>query len=115
MKTDQSSTTQQKANIHDTTSSLLDAMYAEFKELAKKKPDAAVSKNKITIVNRLLEKVREMLESESSIAFLDLLNEDDIPQVSDVTLILSQYAAAMDDFKSKYYGFNGMAHTWFID
>jgi len=84
---------------------LLNSMYVEFKELSKKKPEAAVSKNKIKIVNRLLEKVREVLIEEESIEFLDILDEDDVPQTSDVTLILSQYVAAMNSFHSKYYAY----------
>jgi len=107
-------TTQEKAHIHDTTMPLLEAMYSEFKELSKKKPDSAVSKSKIKITNRLLEKVRKVLEDTTSIEFLDLLDEDDVPQVSDVTLILSQYVASMKAFYEKYYGWDGATHDWFI-
>ena len=89
-------------------------MFGEFKELSKKKPDAAVSKSKITIVNRLLEKLRLVLADEDAIDFLDLLDEDDVPQASDVTLILSQYVASMDAFHAKYYGWDGTEHVWFI-
>ncbi|EBU0953612.1 hypothetical protein CQL35_21580, partial [Salmonella enterica] len=94
-------TSQDKAKTHDTTTPLLKAMYFEFKEISKKKPDSAISKGKIKIVNRLLEKVKIVLEDEESIIFLDLLDEDDVPQASDVTLILSQYVAAMDAFREK--------------
>lgn len=97
-------TTKEKAQIHDVTMPLLEAMYSEFKELSKKKPDAAVSKSKIKITNRLLEKVRTVLNESSSIEFLDLLDEDDLPQVSDVTLILSQYVASMKEFHKRHYG-----------
>lgn len=104
-----------KASTHDTTMPLLNSMYTEFKELSKKKPEAAISKNKIKFVNRLLEKVRGVLEEEDSINFLDLLDEDDVPQTSDVTLILSQYVAAMDGFKSKYHGYvSGKGHIWHV-
>lgn len=108
-------TTIEKAKIHDTTMPLLNSMYNEFKELSKKKPDASVSKYKINIVNRLLDNVRIILVDEEHIDFLDVLNEDDIPQVSDVTLILSQYVAAMKEFKEKYNGWNGVEHGWFTD
>lgn len=106
-------TTVDKASIHDTTMPLLDSMYSEFKELSKKKPDSAVNKNKISITNRLLAKVRIVLNNEDSIEFLDLLDEDSIPQVSDVTLILSQYVAAMNAFREKYHGWNGAESIWF--
>ena len=93
---------------------LLDAMFGEIKELSKKKPEAAVSKNKILVVNRLLEKIREILAGETSIQYLDLLNVDDVPQVSDVTLMLSQYVAAMTGYKVKYYRWNGSNHVWIM-
>jgi len=115
MKSKITKTTIEKTKNHDTTMPLLNSMYNEFKELSKKKPDAAVSKYKINIVNRLLDKVRDVLSEEDSIDFLDILNEDDIPQVSDVTLILSQYVAAMNEFKGRYYGWDGTGHGWFTD
>ncbi|OAT50877.1 hypothetical protein M997_0234 [Proteus hauseri ATCC 700826] len=93
---------------------LLKAMYAEFRDISKKKPDSAVSKSKIKIVNRLLERVKTVLSDEGSISFLDFLDEDDIPQASDVTLILSQYVAAMETFYKKSYGWDGSKHRWFI-
>jgi len=109
-------TTQDKADNHDTTMPLLNSMYLEFKELSKKKPDAAVSKNKIKMVNRLLERIRSVLADDKSIEFLDLLDEDDIPQTSDATLILSQYVASMNKFTSMHYGYNSSVgeHKWFV-
>lgn len=109
-----SQTTKNKADSHDTTMPLLEAMYLEFKELSKKTPSAAISKQKITIVNRLLTRISEVLADEESIKFLDMLDEDDVPQMSDVALILSQYLAAMHSFKEKFYGWNGVAHKWFL-
>lgn len=108
-------TTVDRANTHITTMPLLNSMYTEFKELSKKKPEAVISKNKIKIVNRLLEKVRDVLLEEESIEFLDLLDEDDVPQTSDVTLILSQYVAAMEGFKEKYHGYvSGKGYIWYV-
>ncbi len=111
---EQKYTSSEKASIHDTVMPLLDSMYLEFKELSKKKPDAAVSKSKISIANRLLKKVREVLENEASVDFLDLLDEDDVPQTSDVTLIFSQYVAAMKEFKNRFHGWNGSDNDWFV-
>lgn len=108
-------TTIEKSNTHDTMMPLLQAMFIEFKELSKKKPDAAVSKSKIKIVNRLLGKIRSVLKDEESIDYLDLLDEDDVPQASDVTLILSQYVASMDAFHKKHHGYNGSEYAWFVE
>jgi hypothetical protein len=110
---DKEHTTEEKAKTHDTMTPLLEAMYLEFKEISKKKPDSAVSKSKIKIVNRLLEKIRFVLADEESIDFLDVLDEDDVPQASDVTLILSQYVAAMKAFHDNHYGWDGSKHVWF--
>lgn len=108
-------TTIEKVQTHENMTPLLKSMYLEFKELSKKKPDAAVSKNKIKIVNRILASIRIVLSNEESIGFLDLLDEDDIPQTSDVTLMLSQYVAAMSAFKERYYCCNEMYRwEWFI-
>lgn len=114
MNQNQAKTTSKKASTHDVMTPLLAAMFEEFKDLAKKKPDAAVSKSKLVIANRLLNRVREVLADEESIEFLDLLNEDDVPQASDVTLVFSQYVAAMGAFKAKYHGWNGTEHTWLL-
>lgn len=107
-------TTKEKADSYDVTMPLLKAMYVEFKALSSKKPDAAVSKSKIKITNRLLEKVREVLEDSSAIDFLDLLDEDDIPQASDVILILSQYVASMEIFHKEHYGLYNSEYQWVI-
>jgi hypothetical protein len=97
-------TTKKKAELHEVVMPLLQAMYEEFKEFSKKKPDAVLSKSKVQVVNRLLEKCREVLESESSLQFLDLLDEDNVPQNNDVVLMLSQYVSAMNQFKEAYHG-----------
>lgn len=94
---------EQKGKCYETTMPLLKSMYHQFEELTKKKQEAAVSKRKIVIVNRLLDNLRLVLKDENSIEFLDLLDEDEIPQNSDVTLILSQYVAAMAAFRKTYY------------
>lgn len=107
-------TTQSKAQIHDAMTPLIKSMYSEFKEISKKKPESAVSKNKIKIANRLLERLRIILADEDTIEFLDILDEDDVPQASDVTLILSQYVASMEAFHDKYFGWDGSKSIWRI-
>ncbi len=108
-------TTTAKVEAWEVATPLLGAMYTEFKELSKKKPDGAVGKAKIAVVNRLLEKCRQVLADETSLPFLDLLSEDDVPQHSDVVLMLSQYHAAMKQFHGTYYGWSGSEHTWAVD
>lgn len=96
-------TTKKQVELYNVAKPLLEAMYTEFKELSKKKPEGALSKSKIQVVNRLLETCREILKSEATLQFLDLLDEDSMPQNSDVVLMLSQYDVAMTQFKTTYY------------
>lgn len=106
-------TTKEKARLYEVTEPLLTAMYREFREFSKKKPDEALNPVKIKVVNRLLVRCQEVLASETSLSFLDLLDEDEVPQNSDVVLTLSQYEAAMQQFHSTYYGWDGSKHRWF--
>ena len=108
-------TANEKAEQHDALAPLLAAMFKEFQDATKKKPDGVLSVNKVRIVNRLLKEVLAILDGESTHQFLDLLNEDELPQNSDVALILSQAVAAMKSFNEKYYGFDGMQHRWMVE
>ena len=107
-------TTAEKAVKHDNLMPLLESMFREFQELSKKKPDGALNKRKVEIVNRLLRDIHGIFEGDSTSAYLDLLDEDDLPQNSDVVLILGQTVAAMNTFKEKYYGYMKSLekHTW---
>jgi hypothetical protein len=96
-------TTAERVAQYQALMPLLEAMFREFRELAKKKPDGALNKRKVAMVNRLLKDVLAIVEDEPSRLYLDLLEEDDLPQNSDVLLILSQFDAAMKAFHSRYY------------
>ena len=110
------STTRERSNAWEVAMPLLNAMFSEFRELSKKNPDRPVSKPKIRVVNRLLGRCREVLDDEPSIEFLDLLDEDEVPQNSDVVLMLSQHVAAMTQFRSRYWGFgSGVQEMWSVD
>jgi len=112
---DREPTTIERAAAWDIANPLLVAMYGEFKEFSKKKPEDPVSKAKTQVVNRLLEKCREALKGQDSLVFLDMLDEDDIPQNSDVVLILSQYKAAMAHFHDTHFGWDGAAQRWLLE
>lgn len=117
MAKDKKLTSAAKAQAWETVDPLLDAMYHEFKELSKRKPDGPVSLQKIKTVNRLLEKCREALELEPTLVYLDLLDQDEVPQNSDAVLLLSQYVAAMKQFRETYSRQNTITYQmeWVID
>jgi hypothetical protein len=110
-----SQTTQEKVDKWDMTTPLLKAMFQQFIELSKKKPEAALNKPKVAMVNRLLEKCREVLADEMSLQFLDLSDGEQLPQNSDVVFILSQYDSAMKQFREDHGRSNGYSRVWHVD
>ena len=84
---------------HDVFSSLLD----EVKELSKKKPDAIMSAGKVKIVNRVLQNLLMVLEGQPDAKYLEALDDDDLPQVSDAVLVMVQFKSALESFRSKHY------------
>lgn len=110
-------TTAERVAQYNALMPLLAAMFREFKELAKKKPDGALNKRKVEIVNRLLKNVLAIVEEEPSRPYLDLLDEDDLPQNSDVVLMLSQFEAAMKAFHARYHRLDAgeISYQWHIN
>ena len=104
-------TTTERARKHDALMPLLEAMCRDFQDLAKKKPDGTLNKRKVEVVNRLLTDVLSILDDEPQRAYLDLLDEDDLPQYSDVVLLLGQVVAAMQSFRSKHTVFPHREHS----
>lgn len=95
-------------------SPMLDSAIQEMREFSKKKQDGIVNKTKINILNRLLRDLKELLANEPSTGYLDLLDEEALPQNSDAVLILGQYRAAMDSYQARHFrlGQYGRGGTW---
>src|ERR1700679_2132977 len=96
-------TTAEKVKTFEATNPLLRAMLEELRKFALKKPEATLSKQKVSIVNRLLEDLQTLLADEPNSKYLDLLTDEELPQYSDVVLILSQYEAALRSFRTRYF------------
>ncbi len=91
---------------------ILESVYNEIKELSKKKQDGALNVLKVKMTNRVLTKVKSILQNDPTIEFLDLLDEDIFPTNSDAVLIIAQFIAAMSQFKEKHYIWTGIEHKW---
>jgi hypothetical protein len=104
---------EERGQQFDTLMPLLEAMFRQFQDAAKKKPDAVLNKQKVLVANRLLVSLLGLLDGEPTRAFLDVLDEDDLPQNSDVVLMLGQALAAMQAFKKKHYKhLAGHGYVW---
>ena len=78
----------------------------------KGKQEGIISSKKIKILNRILTDIREVLSGEETVAYLDLLDEEKLPQNSDAVLVLGQYLAALDRFRDAHYIYALHEHTW---
>ena len=99
-------TTDEQVELYCTISPLLKSMYSEIKDFSKKKLDDPMNLNKVKMINRLLVKAKEVLKNEASNEYLDLLEEDDLPSISDAVMIVSQYISALDKFHSDHYHYD---------
>ena len=81
-----------------------------------KKPAETLSESKVKFINRILTDIQAFMSDEPENRYLDLLDDETLPQYSDAILILSQYEGALSGFRSRYYGYvpseNG--HAWKI-
>jgi hypothetical protein len=103
---DQPATTTEKVAIYRAAIGVFSGLLSEMRELSKKKADASLSKGKVKILNRVLEDLKEVLVDETESKYLDLLDEDDLPQNSDAVLVMVQYERALNAFFERYRAFD---------
>ena len=96
-------TTNKKVDEYQASHNIFASLLREVKELSKKKPDATMSASKVKIVNRVLQNLLMVLKGEPDAKYLEALDDDDLPQVSDAVLVMVQFESALDSFNDRYY------------
>lgn len=96
-------TTVARVNEYTASSDVFQALLLEVKELSKKKPDAVMSPSKVKIINKVLENLLEVLSHQPESKYLERLDDDDLPQVSDAVLMMVQFRSALDKFKNRHF------------
>ena len=94
--------TQEQTETYERLVPMLEAAHREMSELSKKKQDGVLNPLKIRIINRLLVELRKLLEKDPSVAFVEMLDEETVPQNSDAVLLLSQWKAALMQYKQSH-------------
>ena len=97
-------TTEDAIAVFEAAGGVFGGVLAEMRELSKKKPDITLSRRKVQIVNRILKDLCSILSEEAEGKYLDLLDNDDLPQNSDAVLVMVQYETALNAFGSRYKG-----------
>lgn len=96
--------TQAQADTYDRLFPMLEAAHQEMSELSKKKQDGMLNTLKVRNINRLLSELRKLLENDPSKDYVELLDEETLPQNSDAVLLLSQWRAALRQYKIRHAG-----------
>lgn len=96
-------TTSDKTKEYDASTNVFKSLLHEVKELSKKKPDATMSKAKVKIVNRVLGNLLAVLVGQPDSKYLETLDDDVLPQVSDAVLVMVQFEAALAAFRKQYF------------
>jgi hypothetical protein len=93
----------------------LDSLHDELSKLSGKKQDAPVSAYKIKMVNRVLAGIKNIIGDDPALNELELLSDEELPQNSDVVLLLGQFRAAMGRLKNAFFGYDDMygSDRWF--
>ena len=105
-------TTDAKVAEFNASSGVFGGLMKEMRELSKKKPDATLSAHKVKILNRILTDIKALLQDEAQGKYLDLLDDEQLPQNSDAVLVMVQHERALAAFKERYYEYYRGEHQW---
>jgi len=92
------------------------SVYDEMEKLASKKPNDAINKFKLGIVNQLLRRTNRLITPVKPLEGFEFFSEEELPSNSDVQLVLSQYLSAMEKFRTDnvVQGYDGRWY-WVVD
>lgn len=96
-------TTDEAVAIYEATYPVFVGLIREVRELSKKKPEAIMSKSKVTLVNLVLTDLVQILKEEPAGKYLSVLDDDTLPQMSDAVLAMVQFETALKAFNNRYY------------
>jgi hypothetical protein len=96
-------TTEEAVATYNATHNIFTGLIREVRELSRKKPDATLSQGKVKMINRVLADLRNVLEKEPEYKFLDLLDDEELPQTSDAVLVMVQFESALESFSKHYH------------
>ncbi len=112
-------TTDAAVATYESVTGVFGALLHEIRELSKKKPDATMSSSKVKVINKVLDDLLTILKAEPEGKYLDRLEDNDLPQVSDALLMMAQFNPAIEVFRKRYHqrvgsGFNAK-HYWITE
>lgn len=98
-------TTAAHVETYEASHGVFEALLQEVKELSRKKPEATMSAGKVKIVNRVLTDLLAFLKNEPEGKYLEELDDDALPQVSDAVLVMVQFETALKRYVGRYFSY----------
>lgn len=108
-------TTDAAVTTYQASTPIFEGLIKEIRELSRKKPDATMSPGKVKIINRVLNDLLQILKAEPTGKYLEALDDESLPQVSDAVLTMVQFESALCAFKSKYRRYMRGDHHWITE
>lgn len=93
------------------------SLISEFSVLSKKKPDGAVNKFKIELINPILKVANYFVNDKKYKPFekFELFDEDTLPTNSDVLVILSQYRVCLHKYHKDHIQYYENKCYWIVN
>lgn len=95
-------TTEEIVHNYNTSFPVFLSILHEVRELSKKKPDAIMSAGKVRLINRVLSDLLNIVKDEPAGKYLELLDDQSLPQVSDALLMMVQFKTALNSFHKRF-------------
>ena len=71
-----------------------------------------MSPGKVKIINRVLNDLLTFLKAEPTGKYLEALDDQALPQMSDAVLVMVQFETALESFEQRYYRYVDGARYW---
>lgn len=91
---------------------MIKIIHDEMHILYTTKQDDVLNIFKFRVINKLIISAREILVTEPVLEYLEQLDEQVLPQNSDVIIILCQYIEALDQYKAKNNVYSSQSGSW---
>ncbi len=107
-------TTEAIVQNYEASEPIFSGLLDEVRELSKKKPEATMSEGKVKIINRVLVDLLSFLNDQPEGKYLEKLDDQSLPQVSDGLLVMVQFKTALSAFSARHreYDSNLLQSYW---
>lgn len=105
-------TTKAIVREYGTTRPIFIDLLDEVRELSRKKPDATMSPGKVKTINRVLVDLLAFLKNQPEGKYLEELDDQTLPHISDALLTMVQFKTALDAFRRRHTDREGISSYW---